>query len=161
MKCAIDVRETALLALLLLIAGCCDKATLERCRAEAMERHKLTQKPALTAPNGPIKFEIKSAADAVIGLELARSACVDGKGGGAEVKVKWDVSRPGLSGVRVRVGSNGSADKIWTEAGPSGEGVTGPWIGDGSLLRFSDSFDDSTLAEVLVHGLACGAGQTR
>ena len=155
MTSGIRIRAVQLAMLLLITAGCCDKATLERCRAEAADRQKLLARPVVTAANGPIRFDVKSASDAAIDVTLVRASCMDGMGAGAEVKVSWDVGRAGLAGVRVRVGSNGNADKVWIESGPKGDGVTGPWIGDGSILRLSDSFDDSVIAEVRVHALAC------
>jgi hypothetical protein len=157
MKAATSIRFVWLSSLLLL-AGCCDKAVLERCKAEAAQRQALVARPAIIAANGPMRFKVKSASDVAVGVELVRASCVGGKGGGAEVKVSWEVARAGLAGVRVRVGAAGTAEKVWMESGPKGEGVTGPWIGDGALLRLSDSYDDSLLAVIRVAGLPCGGG---
>jgi hypothetical protein len=105
-----------------------------------------------------MRFKVKAASDVAVQVELVRAACVDGRGAAAEVRVAWDVQRPGLAGVRVRVGANGNPDKVWMESGPKGEGVTGPWISDGAMLRLGSSFDDSLLAEIRVAGLPCGDG---
>ena len=45
----------------LLLAGCCDQAVLERCRAEAAQRQQLVAQPAVAAANGPMRFKVKKA----------------------------------------------------------------------------------------------------
>lgn len=157
MMTGIGIRPVIAAVIALVVAGCCDKAAVERCRAEAAEQQKLLALPAITAANGAMRFEVHAAADVTLSATVVQSTCQGGKAGAAEVKLTWDVARSGMAGVRVRVGANDAVGKVWMEAGTKGEGVTGPWIADGSLLVLSDVFNDTTLAEIRVIGLPCGA----
>lgn len=145
----------AWLACVLVLAGCCDKAALERCRADALAKLKLLDRPSIES-QGLMRFNVRSIAAATVEVGVAKASCVSGKGGAAEVEVSWNVSLPTVRGVRARVGTGSNADKVWMESGPAGGGVTGPWIQDGSIIELRDSFGGGILAEIRVLGLPCG-----
>ena len=138
----------------LLLAGCCDKQAVERCRAETLARLTLQDKPAVES-RGLMRFDVRGIADADIAVDVVEASCVSGKNGAAEVRVDWKVAEPSVRGVRVRVGTGSNADKVWVETGPEGGGVTGPWIQDGSLIELRDSFGGGLLGEIRVVGLPC------
>lgn len=136
------------------LAGCCDKAALERCRVEQAAKLALLEQ-AVKPSTAPMRLDIRAAASVAVEADAVRSACVSGKGASAEVRVKWKVSTPGVMTVRVTVGEKGNANKVWMEAGPEGEGVTGPWIQDGALIQLRDPSGDKLLAEVHATSLPC------
>lgn len=139
----------------LLLAGCCDKSVLERCRAETQARLAVLEKPPIES-KGLMRFEVAGVADAHISVEVASANCLSGKSGAAEVRINWEITEPSVRGVRAEVGMGDRADKVWIESGPKGGGVTGPWIQDGSLIRLHDSFGGHLLGEIRVVGLPCG-----
>lgn len=150
-----DLRHGVPLACLFLVAGCCDKQVLERCRVETQERLNLLEKPSVES-EGLLRFDIRAIADAKIEIGVVNASCVAGKGGAAEVKVDWQVASPAVRGVRAQVGTGDSAQKVWVESGPAGGGVTGPWIQDGARIELRDAFGGGVLGEIRVVGLPCG-----
>lgn len=154
MQCGRPYRGGMILTCLLLLAGCCDKQALEKCRAETQTRLQLLAKPSIES-QGLMRFDVRGVADADIAVDVVKAICVSGKSGAAEVKVDWKIALPSVHGVRVRVGMGNTADKVWVETGPEGSGVTGPWIQDGSLIELRDSFGGGLLGEIRVVGLPC------
>lgn len=157
MKSQGSLRRGVPIACLLLLAGCCDKQVLERCRAETLAKMTLVNRPSVEG-QGLLRFDVRSIADANIDVSVAKAGCVAGKGGAAEVKVAWKVGLPTVHAVRVSVGTGNEADKVWIESGPDGGGVTGAWIQDGSRIELRDSFGGALLARIRVVGLPCSGG---
>jgi len=154
MQCGRPYRGGMILTCLLLLAGCCDKQALEKCRAETQTRLKLLAKPSIES-QGVMRFDVRGIADADIAVDVVKASCVSGKSGAAEVELDWKIAVPSVRGVRVSVGTGDTADKVWAETGPEGSGVTGPWIQDGSLIELRDSFGGGLLGEIRVVGLPC------
>lgn len=137
-----------------LLVGCCDKAVIERCRADSAAKLVLLDVPGKQA-TGPMRLDIRAVAAAKVGATLIRASCVSGKGANAEVQVDWKVAMPEVMTVRATVGSGDTADKVWVESGPEGSGVTGPWLQDGALIQLRDLVAGKLLAEIRVVGLPC------
>lgn len=148
-------RSAMILVCLFLLAGCCDKRAIDKCRAEAQSRLKLLEQETIES-RGLMRFEVRRIADAKIAVDVLKASCVSGKRGAAEVKIDWKIAAPSVRGVRVRVGAGNNADKVWVETGPEGNGVTGPWIQDGALIELHDSYAGGLLGEIRVVGLPCG-----
>lgn len=142
------------LAASVLLAGCCDKAALERCRVEQAAKLALVEQ-TVKPSTAPMRLDIRAGATVTVEANVVRVACLSGRGASAEVRVKWKVSTPGVMTVRVTVGEKENANKVWMESGPEGEGVTGPWIQDGALIQLRDPSGDTLLAEVRATSLPC------
>lgn len=144
------------LAASVVLAGCCDKAALERCRVEQAAKLALTEQAAKPS-TAPMRLDVRAATTVAVEASVMRIGCVSGRGASAEVQVKWKVSTPGVMTVRVTVGSKENADKVWMEAGSEGEGVTGPWIQDGALIQLREPLANKLLAEIRATSLPCEA----
>ena len=137
------------------VAGCCDKAALERCRAEAAVKAVLLEMPSKPVNEG-MRLDIRAASGTNVDASLVHADCVGGKAANAEVQVDWKVVKPEGSSVRASVGTNDVADKIWMESGSEGHGVTGPWIQGGALIQLRDSLSGTLLAEIHAVSQSCG-----
>ncbi|MGH8053001.1 MAG: hypothetical protein ACREP4_03610 [Stenotrophomonas sp.] len=141
------------IAAALVVAGCCDQNAIDECRkqerqAAAMEAAGIT--PFLAEVNGGSRVDINS--------DVQTARCHGGRSRNAEVKLTWQVIDPEITGVRIKVGSAGAEPKVWMESGAAGEGVTGPWIDEGSRLIFEDQKTGEVLAEVIGSSLPCKGG---
>lgn len=143
------------LVVALLLVGCCDKAKLERCRAEASTKWLLRDVPTKPAKGG-MRLDIRAITDVTVDASVTNSGCVAGKAVEAEVKVDWEVLKPEVSGVRASVGKDDVVSKVWMETGPEGHGITGPWIEDGAYIQLADSVTGRILGEIRAVGLTCG-----
>ncbi|MBN8793567.1 MAG: hypothetical protein J0I01_15185 [Stenotrophomonas nitritireducens] len=157
-------RAGVMIAGVLLLVGCCDEAALEACRQQQAQMAQLAPVEVAQGTRssaGPFLLEAKSSSDVALEAEVVNAGCDGSKGHGAEVKVSWKVSRSGVNGVRITVAEGSAAGKLWMEGGAVGEGVTGPWINDGSRLVLEDQVSGTILAEVSAIAQACDGGGAR
>lgn len=140
---------------LLVLSACCDEATREACeRDEAARQAAPAPAPAAPAAGAPVqagapmRFEITASPGVEIAAAAIESRCEDGKGASAEVRVDWAAATAGVNAVRIKVVEDGAGDKLWTEAGATGQATTGPWVGDGMRLRLESVPGGAVLGEV-------------
>lgn len=136
---------------LLLLAGCCDQASMEACERERAAQQAAAPAPPVGQPpaaQSPMRFDITASPGVEIAAAVADSRCLDGKAAAAEVRVDWTVTTPGVTGVRIKVVADGVADKVWAEAGSKGQETTGPWMSDGMRLRFEGMPGGAVLGEL-------------
>ncbi|MES5814196.1 hypothetical protein [Pseudoxanthomonas sp. Soil82] len=142
----------------LLLSGCCDKARIAQCKAEEAARRELAAvapAPAADTPE-PMRLVIRAGADAKVQARVESVSCVDGRGGSAVVALDWNISSPGVMAVRIRVGPDGGERKVWMDAGAVGQGVTGPWVKDGTVLTIEDLASGASLVELRADAGPCG-----
>lgn len=140
-----------------LLAGCCDKAVVEACLADRARDSAaaLAQAAVVNAPGEALELSGSHVDGVELDATVVDAACREGRGTAATVEVTWKVRKPGVQAVRILVGSGEQADKTWVEAGASGTQRTGPWIGDGSLLRMEALATRESLALVRVKSRPC------
>lgn len=74
-------------------------------------------------------------------------------------KVSWDVRAAGATSVTIWVSDASSDEKRFFHGGPVGSVDTGPWAGDGLILRLEDGDKTGrTLAIRTLHAVRCLAG---
>lgn len=152
------------IAAALVLAACCDEAAQDACRQREAQLAQLAPvtpaeaSPEAGAPSGPFRLEVRGSGHITLDAQVVSARCEGGKGKGAEVKLSWQVSKPGSNGVRIKVGTGSSAGKVWMEAGARDEGVTGPWVEDGTRLVLEDQANGELLAEVLSVAQPCDEG---
>lgn len=157
-------RSGIAVAAVLALAACCDEAALEACRQQEAQLAQLAPvtpaaaPPEAGAPSGPFRLEVRGSGHITLDAQVVGARCEGGKGKGAEVKLSWQISKPGSNGVRIKVGTGSSAGKVWMEAGAKDEGVTGPWVEDGTRLVLEDQASGMVLAEVLSVAQPCDEG---
>ena len=151
-------------AALLALAGCCDEAAQQACLQREAQRAQLVpvqQSPEAAAIDSPFRLEVRKSADIALEASVVGAGCGNGKGEGAEIKLAWKITKPGAVGVRVLV-SQGNADgKLWMQGAAVDEGVTGPWINNGSRLVLEDQGNGRVLAEVAAMAQACAGSAVR
>ncbi len=153
MKC---LHVTAL-ALGLVTAGCCDKAAVQACEAKKAEQTEraLANAVVVNGPGEAMALRVARLEDVELNASVVQSTCSEGRATAASVQVTWHVKTPGVGAVRILVGSGEEASKTWVEAGASGSQTTGPWIGDGALLRMESLATRETLGLIRVSARAC------
>lgn len=150
-------RRLAVAAACILLAACCDQAAVQACQAEraAKDAKALAQGRVANGPDENLELNVATVEGVTIDAAVVEAGCSDGHGANARVRVEWAVKLPGVSTVRILVGSGNEANKTWVEAGASGAEVTGPWINDGALLRMESLASRETLGLIRAKARAC------
>lgn len=98
--------------------------------------------------NPQFRVDSQSTADGTLTTRVTAAKCESGKGASGTADVTWEVTKPGVNSVKVFAKSQGATEKLWVEGGAKGHDVTGPWIGDGTVLRLADAANlDGTIAQ--------------
>ena len=139
-----------------LLAGCCDKDAMLKCREQQAEDYKLLRVTADESDisGTPMRLEMAAVAGVAVKARVKTARCEEGRGTSAEVALDWELSKPGVHGVRILVAS-GAAGKVWMEAGTKGQGMTGPWVNGGALISIEDQVSGQLLGEVRAIALPC------
>lgn len=153
-----------ILASAFVLAGCCNKETIDSCRKDALSSStgsEITHAQESAGVAEVMRLDIKETPNVRIVAELLRAECISGKGGQAKVKISWQANIPDLDTVRASVETAGVANKVWVESGASGEGITGPWVENGLLIRLTNPKSGDSLGEVRATALPCEEGKNK
>ena len=157
----------------LLLAGCCseDSAVVQQnARADApvasVAETGVSEIVAVPDPeesrgtgqHQPMTFKIAAREGMKVSVDLVSTACVEGVATDGSIKVMWESTLPGTTGIRVSI-DDGVTQKVWAEGGAVGSETTGAWVKDGMVFQFEDMVSQVRLGEIHITARACGAAR--
>lgn len=131
-------------------------AALAGCQQESAPAPASAPAPTATAAPqaaAPAPAQAVAQPAAVVSVDPATMAACDPA---VEATVRWDVraTHPDIATVAVYVG-NGSDQKLFAQAGASGEAKTGPWTRPGTTFQLKNNASGELLGEATVGGPSC------
>lgn len=99
--------------------------------------------PSISSPNGMLTVS-----------PGAIDRCADADGVIA-VKVEWNATAANTDGVSLYLSNPGEEEKLWSTTGAQGNGMTGKWMRNGSVVRLVNGHGGEELASLTLKDVPC------